>query len=591
MSVLELLARHAGDMPVAFGAAGTKTAAELLSDAARIARALPPPSPGSHVLLVSGGDRYAIAAALLGSLERGHAVALPPNLRRDSILALQARPEIVALLHDTDSGLAFRLSDLLATGAGDPPLAAPFAPRSLPRDRVIATVFSSGSTGPMLASPKTSGSLLGEASALARTFGIEPGDRVVGSVPPVHIYGLLFTLLLPLVSGAAFARETPHHAEAIAHCVTQYGASLLVTVPVQLRALAALRSGSLAGLRRVVSSTGPLPDPVARAFRERHGLAISEIFGSTETGGIALRERDAEPAGPWRPFDGVHISPGEGGCLAVDSDYLHPDLPRPFETADLVRLHADGSFTHLGRADGIVKIAGRRVSLQEVEDCLRQQSQVADAAVVAVDAEGGRGQQLLAAVAPADCDTARLRAALLERFEPSCLPRRLLAVEAIPREENGKLTRARVLALFGLRADERPVEGALDFGALAREQGGEQERVRVDVKLPEDWSWFDGHFEGFPVLAGAVQLKELVLPVVARAFPGLGSVVALHHVKFSGRIVPGDALTVALERAPSRPRVRFEIRRHGELCSSGTLAFGDADSDALVDSRVGAGSA
>ena len=174
---------------------------------------------------------------------------------------------------------------------------------------------------------------------------------------------------------------------------------------------------------------------------------------------------------------------------------------------------------------------------------------------------------------PSDCDTARLRAALLERFEPSCLPRRLLAVESIPREENGKLPRARMLALFGLRADERPLEAALEFGALAREASGEPERVQVDVKLPEDWSWFDGHFEGYPVLAGAVQLKELVLPVVARAFPGLGSVESLQRVKFSGRIVPGDALTVVLERTRSRQRVHFEIRRHGELCSSGTLAF------------------
>jgi acyl-coenzyme A synthetase/AMP-(fatty) acid ligase len=88
---------------------------------------------------------------------------------------------------------------------------------------VLATVFTSGSTGPMLAAPKTAASLFGEAHALARSFGIGPGDRIVGSVPPVHIYGLLFTLLLPLACGAAFARETPHHAESIAHGVTSQG--------------------------------------------------------------------------------------------------------------------------------------------------------------------------------------------------------------------------------------------------------------------------------------------------------------------------------------------------------------------------------
>ncbi len=573
MSDLALLGRHAGDTPVAFGGAGTKTAADLLADAARVAQALPEPGPGSHVLLISGGDRYAIAAALLGALERGHAVSLPPNLRRDSILAVQQRPETVAVLHDTDAGIAIRLSTLLAEADSGYPLAAPFVPHA----GVIATVFTSGSTGPMLASKKTSAALLGEAHALARIFGIVPGDRIVGTVPPVHIYGLLFTLLLPLVSGAAFARETPHHAEAIAHCIEQHGATLLVSVPVQIRALAALRAGALAGLRRAISSTGPLPDPVAQAFRERHGLAVSEVLGSTETGGIARRERTAEPAGTWQPIEGVRISLVEGDRLAVESDYmnpeLHPDLPRPFVTADLVRLHADGSFTHLGRADGIVKIAGRRVSLQEVEDCLRQQPRVVDAAVVAIDAEGGRGQQLLAAVAPADCDLAALRAALLERFDASCLPRRLLAVAAIPREDNGKLQRARVLGLFGLRADARPVVRTLGFGAPAIESEGRVERVRVEVKLPGDWSGFDGHFEGYPVLAGAVQLKELVLPVVACAFPELGSVVSMSRVKFSGRIVPEDALTVSLERDGEPSRVRFEIRRQLELCSSGTLGF------------------
>jgi acyl-coenzyme A synthetase/AMP-(fatty) acid ligase len=569
VSALALLGRHAANTPIAFGRAGTKTAADLLADAGRVARALPEPAPGSHVLLVSGGDRYAIAAALLGALDRGHAVALPPNLRRDSILAVHQLPDTVAVLHDTDAGIAIRLSTLLAGPEGGAPLTAPFVPRA----GVIATVFTSGSTGPMLASPKTSAALLGEAHALARTFGVGPGDRIVGCVPPVHIYGLLFTLLLPLVSGAAFARETPHHAEAIAHCIEQHGATVLISVPVQLRALTALRTGALAGLRRVISSTGPLPDPVAQAFRERHGLAVSEVLGSTETGGIAHRQRTLEPAGTWRPIEGVRVTSVEGERLAVDSDYLHPDQPRPFVTADLVRLHADGSFTHLGRADGIVKIAGLRVSLQAVEDCLRQQPQVVDAAVVAIDAEGGRGQQLLAAVAPADCDTAALRTALLERFEPSCLPRRLLPVAAIPREDNGKLQRARILALFGLGADARPVVRTLGFGTPAVAREGQVDRVRVDVKLPGDWSGFDGHFEGYPVLAGAVQLKELVLPVVARAFPELGSVTSMRRVKFSGRIVPEDVLTVSLERDGEPSRVRFEIRRQEELCSSGTLGF------------------
>lgn len=575
MSALDLLARHASDAPVAFGAAGVKTAADLLADAARVARALPDARPGSHVLLVSGGDRYAIAAALLGSLARGHAVALPPNLRRESIFAVQSRPEIAALLHDTDAGVPLRLSTLLGGsdgGSGGPPLASPF----VPREGILATVFTSGSTGPLLAAPKTAAALFGEAHALARSFGIGPGDRIVGSVPPVHIYGLLFTLLLPLAAGAAFARETPHHAEAIAHCVRAHGATLLVTVPVQLRALAGLREGALAGLVQVVSSTGPLPDLVAREFRERHGLAVREVFGSTETGGIARRTRGAEPPEPWQPFDGVRVSVAGDGRLAVDSPFLDDALARPFVTGDLIELEADGRFRHLGRVDGIVKIAGRRVSLQEMEDVLRRQPGVMDAAVVAIAAEAGRGHQLLAAVAPADCDLARVRAGLLEHFEPSCLPRRWIGLDAVPREENGKLQRARMLRRFGLGADERPLGRELDFDAVEVSREGEASRVRATLRLPAGWDAFDGHFEGYPVLAGALQLKELVLPVVRRAFPELQGVRGMSRVKFAGRIVPEDALTIALERAGAAERVRFEILRCDEVCSSGLLEFESA---------------
>ncbi len=582
MSEQGLLDRHPLGEPVAFGGAGAKTAGDLLRDAARVARALPEPSRGSHVLLVANADRYAMAAAWVGILARGHAVALPPNLRRESIFAVQSRPETVALLHDTDSGAGLRLADLLERADGGPPLAAPF----VPGPGVIATVFTSGTTGPMLAAPKTAAQLYGEARALARTFGIGPGDRVVGSVPPVHIYGLLFTLLLPLVSGAAFARETPHHAESIAHCVAEGGATLLVTVPVQLRALAGLRAGSLAALRSVVSSAGPLPDPVARAFRERHGLAVREVFGSTETGGIAHRERCTEPPPAWRPFEGVCVTLAEGDRLAVDSPHLEAGLPRPFVTGDVVELLPDGGFRHLGRADGIVKIGGRRISIEAMEEGLRRRPDVADAAVIAVPAEAGRGHQLLAAVSPADCDLAAVRLALLERFEPSTLPRRLVAVPAIPREENGKLQRARVFRLFGLDEKGRPIARALDFGEVEVARGDGAIRVRAEIRLPAGWDAFEGHFEGHPVLAGALQIKELVLPVARRVFPDLGDVRALGRVKFTSRIVPEDALTISLERSDvsdgearaSERRLRFDIHRHGELCSSGQLEFDRAES-------------
>lgn len=574
-TALELLAQHAPGDLVAFGGDGSKTAADLLVDAGRVAAALPPSFAGSHALLVFEADRYAMAAALLGAFARGHAVALPPNSRRDSILAVHERPETAVVVHDTDAGHPVCIDEVLGGAASPDPPPTPLAAPVAPPPGVIATVFTSGTTGPMTAWPKTAAELLGEARMLGNAFGIGPGDRIVGGVAPGHIYGLLFTILLPMLHGAAFSREAPHHAESVARCVGDAGASVLVTVPAQLRALGALGEGALGGLRRVFSSTGPLPDPVAADFEARHGLVVTEILGSTETGGIAWRERGAAPAPAWQPFEEVGVSVGAEGRLRVDSPFVHPALPRPFETADLVELQSGGRFVHLGRIDGIVKIGGRRVAVQDVEDQLRAQPGVRDAAVVAVPVDGTRGHQLLAAVVPASIDCDALKPGLLERFEPTCLPRRILAVDALPREDNGKVPRDRLLRLFGLRPDGRPANWTLEWGAPVASNEGGRERLEIAVRVPEDYAWFEGHFEEYPVLAGAAQLKELILPTVARAFPELGPVESMSRIKFTGRITPGNALSVAVERGARSRSVHFEIRKADEVCSRGILSLAE----------------
>lgn len=576
---LDLLTRHRPDDTVAFGAAGTRTAADLLADAARLALALPAAAPDSHVLLVFEQDRYQMAAALLAALHRGHAVALPPTTRIDSILAVQRRPETVAMLHDLDVAIGVRVSDALSPPDSGEPSRSPISPLTSsltapfrPHAGVMATVFTSGTTGPMVAWRKTRAELIAEALWLGRTFDVGAGDRIVGTVALGHIYGLLFTVLLPLLRGAAFSRETPHHAEAIARCVREGGARVLVTVPVQLRACSGLAAGSLDGLDRIFSSTGPLPDSVAKAFVARHGTPVTEILGSTETGGIAYRIRDQTEAPRWRPFDVVRVSVGRDDRLCVDSPFLQPDLPRPFETADRVEMAPDGTFTHLGRVDGIVKIGGRRVSLSEVEACLREHPSVEDAAVVAVP-DGVRGDRLLAAVTPASCPVEPLRQALLERFEPTCLPRRILAIGALPVGPSGKLARPPLLRLFGLQEDGRPFNWKLDWDEPIPEEKDGMTGFAFPVRVPEDSGWFEGHFEGYPILAGAAQLKELVLPAIDRAFPGIGRLRSMSRLKFSGRITPGSALVVRVSRGARPERVVFAIERQEVVCSWGALIF------------------
>jgi acyl-coenzyme A synthetase/AMP-(fatty) acid ligase len=110
---------------------------------------------------------------------------------------------------------------------------------------------------------------------------------------------------------------------------------------------------------------------------------------------------------------------------------------------------AGGRFRHLGRADAILKVGGTRVSLAEIEARLRALDGVTDAAVVALPQDGPREHEICAAVVAPRLSAPDVRTALLRWFDPIALPRRITLVDELPREQSGKLQRARLLGIFG----------------------------------------------------------------------------------------------------------------------------------------------
>jgi 3-hydroxymyristoyl/3-hydroxydecanoyl-(acyl carrier protein) dehydratase len=229
--------------------------------------------------------------------------------------------------------------------------------------------------------------------------------------------------------------------------------------------------------------------------------------------------------------------------------------------ADRIRMRADGRFDLLGRADGVVKIGGTRVALAEIERELRDVPGVADAAVIAVDTPSARQHELWAAVVAPALTVEALRAALLRRLEPIALPRRFRIVAVLPREDSGKLVRARLLALF----DEQ--EGTEE----GTEEGGPEKKT-IAVTIPADWRFFRGHFDDFPVLAGVVQLNEIVLRELRVCWPEHRHLRQVIGLKFRKPIGPGDVLELELVRA-APGRVAFELRRGTIVATSGTLEF------------------
>jgi len=238
---------------------------------------------------------------------------------------------------------------------------------------------------------------------------------------------------------------------------------------------------------------------------------------------------------------------------------------------DVIELVGGGSFVHLGRADDIVKIGGARVSLSAIERAVRSLPNVRDAVVLARPVPSARGHEILLAVAGDGWDAASLRAALHEKLEPISIPRRYRFVAALPREATGKLRRDNVLALFSSTHRAPPLE----LERLAATQ--DETHARFELRVPADLLHFQGHFDGWPVLPGVVQLGLVAVRHVALAWPALGPLSRVRRLKMKQPIKPDDVLALELKRVvdatAEQQRIDFEIKRDGALCTSGSLAF------------------
>ncbi|MFK7991977.1 MAG: class I adenylate-forming enzyme family protein [Sandaracinaceae bacterium] len=440
-----MLSRHEPDAEVAWDETRSITAAELCGHVEGIAELLPDAPAGAEILVICR-DRYRFAVAMLACWSRGYAVALPPNPQLETIRSLRAGVETV--IHDVDGvdkGIDVRDAQVVAAARGKVGRV-PFSVfPQLPAQQRLATVYTSGSTGAHTACPKTAGQLLGEARALVELFAIAPNTRVAPMVPPHHIYGLLFGVLMPLISGGSFFRRTPLHAGEVAR-VLESGAGVLVSVPAHLRGLRVAEPGELPPIGRVFSSAAPLSTRVAQMVESRFQWAVTEVLGSSETGGIAWRQSGGR--GPWAALPGVEVSADEEGLLRLHSPFLSPDEPRPYQGADRIEMLPDGRFLHRGRADGVLKIGGVRVSLAEVERRLTELPGVQDAAVLGKEVGGARGYEVWAAVVAPERTVPELKKDLRAWLGPMAIPRRLRNVARLPRNEAGKLPRAALLALL-----------------------------------------------------------------------------------------------------------------------------------------------
>jgi benzoate-CoA ligase len=483
----EALARH-GER-VAFVCDGkSQTYSELAAEAKRAAAALAllGVRPADRVLLLLR-DTPEYAAAWLGALRTG-AVAVGLNNKlseqeyrhiladSDARLAIvedvfaAARPDLTAELARegrlaiAGTGSPSWRDALAAAGPGGP------AHHAQPLDPAF-WLYSSGTTGKPKGIVHTHKDVLPAGQVQREVFGLGPGDVVLTTSKLFFAYALEMGFLGALAIGATSVLS-PDWAEIepILDLVARHRPSAFFSVPSFYRRLLGASPERLAPFRRVrrfVSAGERMPAQVAAEWRRATGGEILGVYGMSETFCVCLAtpvdQSAAQRTGvPLAGVDtrlvtpeGHEAGPEEPGVLWV----RHPALAlgyanRPEQTAsqfrdgwfctnDIFTRDAQGRFSHQGRSDELVKIAGQYVQPGELEEIAAAEPAVAEAACVPVaDADGF--ERLALFVTPRGAPEAALAAA--ERACEAKLPRHkrpkwIRAVPELPRTGTGKVRR------------------------------------------------------------------------------------------------------------------------------------------------------
>ena len=385
------------------------------------------------------------AATLLAALHAGKRAVIAPGLQPGMVQALRSAFDAI-------------VGDEIGADVDIRPVASgKFDFLNLEAATARIDLFTSGSTGEPKRVEKSLAQLESEARTLESCWGGLLGEAtMVATVPHHHIYGMLFRLAWPLSAGRAFDDALCADPDQLQERLARAARAAIVSSPAHLARLPELIDiGSLrAAACAIFSSGGPLPGATALEFGRRLGAAPIEVYGSTETGGIAWRAQTEGPAGAdWTPFPGMTLEVDEEGALRLRSPYLESD--DWMTLSDAATLLPGGRFRLEGRLDRVAKIEGKRVSLPELEAVLRRHPWVLDAAVVPL---AGRRERLGAVVVlrePARLRAegrrrlaAALRESLLERFDRVLVPRHWRFPERLPADERGKLTARALAALF-----------------------------------------------------------------------------------------------------------------------------------------------
>ena len=513
------------------------------------------------------------AAALLGAMAAGVVAVLPADTTKTTCERL-CQGVVEACAGDFTGDCAMTIIEPEETNE-------PCRDRFDEKAKLIE-LFTSGSTGQPSLIVKRLSQLFVEVDSIEKRqscAGIDDRALIVSTVSQQHIYGLLFYLLWPLASGRRVWHTRITAPEEIIHLASQEKASAWVSSPAHLKRLPDSPDWQkIRGkMQAVYSSGGPLSEEGLRRTVALTGLSPQEFLGSSESGGIAIRQRQiaqdgtlvklewqALPSVQWKCEDGLLVI--KSPQLATDGWEVTPDRIEP--------LPGGNSFMHLGRADRIVKIEEKRVSMTAVENALLDSGLVQAAKTLQLD----DSRRTFAAVAVPSQKAIEilktsgkaalvkvLKTHLVQSFEVVCLPRRWRFVSGLPENSMGKTSILSLMALFQPESIQFVVESRSTDSA------------NLIVTIPTQCPYFDGHFPEFALLPGVAQI-EMSIQLGRTLFSMPETFAGLKNLKFMKPVRPNDTVFVQLKWDVVTSQLEFAwFNRDREPYARGKAEFVERD--------------
>ena len=404
----------------------------------------------------------------------------------------------------------------------------------------------SGSTGEPKTIVKSKNCLLAESCDLAKFFNFSPDTIFVSTVSNEFMYGTTFTVMLPKALNCKVDSERVVYPEDI----KDYEKFVFVSTPSFLEKLAKYNYTFKHKPEMIISAGAKLDDKIFE-YLEKISKGVTEIYGSTEAGVIAYRQKHNAKL---QFFENVKYINN-----TISSPYFdEPEL----ELNDELEFFEDG-FIVKGRNDRIVKIQEKRISLDEIERDLNKSNLVKKSYCLKLDDKlcsaiilNNEGEKLLENFGKLELVKAIKKSAPLNIITP----KKWRFLTNLPTNERGKIDGARVKEWFNTNVTYPNIIKLENDGLNAE----------ISLIFPKNSNFFKGHFPDFPILPGVVQLffaKEFARDIFNLNFVPQ----KVKKVKFSSIIKP--EMKVKLILTKNENSIDYKYIDEEKTFSSGTFVL------------------